>query len=450
MLIDIRVYLSRLVIGLVLISTWTFIGDFQGVKLSMFLFGCCAFILFIRLSDRQVWGTRYLFCFQLIVMSILSINWISYLNPSHVYNVSSNSFIANNSKVEFLPSSAAPLATLNDLSYFSFLLGLLPVVVYYGYRHAEFTLIIKFIWYNSLILAVVGVIFKYSGSSKILGIFEPPFGTDRYFFSTFTYKNHWGCYLILSIGAMSYYCEEKNWKFSLRQSIVILLTIIFFCISSWLCGSRSCSILMSLVILVFVWRYIQRVDNNLKVNKYMLGLIGLVLLSSLTYVAFVSHPELSFEYVNSTRIYIEGYLSGDFGTRFYLSRDTWFMFIEKPVFGWGLGSYQFVFNYYNDGVFRGPGHLDDHHYVYAHNDILQNFAELGAVGTLFILVIMVYPIFGCRKSALWKPSSIWMLSVLIILLLYCLVEFPLRTPAVSLLFTILIAGLGAKIKAIKY
>ena len=114
------------------------------------------------------------------------------------------------------------------------------------------------------------------------------------------------------------------------------------------------------------------------------------------------------------------------------------MFLESAIFGWGLGSYEFVFNFFNSGEFRGDNLGEDLHFIYAHNDIFQYFAEIGIMGAILLLLAFLLPLIYRIKNEV--HSSKWIMIVCYIVILYSFLEFPFRTPAVSLMFTILYAA----------
>ena len=412
----------------------------QGSKFGILVISSFAFILYISLLDDRIWGNFNVLIYQCLLLALLMYVWVSYLNPSHVYSISSNSFVQSGDVYRFLPSSATPIVGIEKIVYFTLLLGFVSLLAFDILNRNYYKVILYFIWWNTLLLSVLGIIFKYLGASKMLGVVTPPFGTERYFFSSFTYKNHWGCYVLLTFGVVGFLMEECKWRVSNYMKCLVLVSIAIFAISVYLSGSRSCSILITGLLIIFYLRFIFKTRWNSKFAQIFAGSFGLLFIIATIVLSFLSHKEVATEFLNSTKIYFEGYKRGDWGTRYYLSRDTFKMFAEQPIFGWGLGSFEFVFNYYKDGYFKGADHFKDHHYVYAHNDILQYLSELGVIGFGLLVALFIVP-FWKRLSIFWiSASEMWIIYCLVLVSLYSLFEFPLRTPSVSLLYTILFAG----------
>ncbi len=123
-----------------------------------------------------------------------------------------------------------------------------------------------------------------------------------------------------------------------------------------------------------------------------------------------------------------------------LNRSSWRMFEEKPVLGWGLGTWADVYPAYarfNDGSI----------YAFAHNDYLQILAETGTAGALCILLFWGmwswglgrdWPALrsgGRRGGALRIAAAIACAGMLV----HSLVDFNLHIPANLLLFFGLVA-----------
>src|SRR5208283_2097965 len=120
---------------------------------------------------------------------------------------------------------------------------------------------------------------------------------------------------------------------------------------------------------------------------------------------------------------------GGLGTRAVLYRDTWRMARERPVFGWGMGSYPSVFALYNTQEPKG----DRIPVVYhdAHSDWLQSVAEIGFAGTALVGCAVLLPLASIRWRRL-TPFPYFLLSGCLLVALYACVEFPFGNVAVTL------------------
>lgn len=110
--------------------------------------------------------------------------------------------------------------------------------------------------------------------------------------------------------------------------------------------------------------------------------------------------------------------------RFAPWRAAWSMAIERPLLGYGAGTYAAEFVRHHDGRFVNP-HLAGS-YAQAHNEYLQAAAELGVPATLLLLAILVLLMRGARHD-------IVTLSVLAGGAVAALTWFPLQRPETALL-----------------
>jgi len=121
------------------------------------------------------------------------------------------------------------------------------------------------------------------------------------------------------------------------------------------------------------------------------------------------------------------------GKRMALRRDTWRLFLDHPVIGTGLGTFEIVYPPY-DSLYDGK--IANH----AHNDYLEGLAETGAVGGLcclwFLAVVLLNSLKGMADLGN-SLSSALNLSGLVAcsgILIHSLVDFNLHIPANALLF----------------
>jgi O-antigen ligase len=366
--------------------------------------------------------------------------WFGVINRSHYFDFVTNSFEVTDYHSN-LPSSTDPISSLSELGMVTLLVGVYGLAFFVLLNCELFEKVLLAVFFNVIILAFIGVLCKLFGSEKMIFIYDPPLGTERYFFSTFTYKNHWGAYVCLVYGIIGYFVEKRRFDFSRSIVTGLVCAVMLLYYSVLLAGSRSCTLLVTFLMVFILYRLFTKLNFMPGGWRNVFALfVGLAACSFVFFVFYHNGEDFS-EYVNNTRIYVDGYVNGDYGTRYRLTRDTAGMFWDRPIFGWGLGSFEFVFNFYNGGVYKGGDHPDSHHYVFAHNDILQYFAELGALGAVvlfvpFIVVAYIYMKYGRSETHLR-----WLAAVCFLIILYCFVEFPFRTPSVAILFTFIMSGL---------
>jgi O-antigen ligase len=124
-------------------------------------------------------------------------------------------------------------------------------------------------------------------------------------------------------------------------------------------------------------------------------------------------------------------LSADF--RLSINRDGLRMFLQKPLLGWGLGSFPVVYPQFR--TFYTNFFVNQ-----AHNDYLQLLVETGALGfaTMIWFVVTVYSR-GLRKIGKWADDMSGAASLVCLLgltgiLVHSWVDFNLEIPANAALF----------------
>jgi O-antigen ligase len=135
--------------------------------------------------------------------------------------------------------------------------------------------------------------------------------------------------------------------------------------------------------------------------------------------------------LNSERLSEE--VSGEPTSRAYFARTT--MKAVKASFpvGTGLGTFQEIYRTFDD-----PFRVSHEYTNHAHNDYLELVLELGLAGALLILAFLIW--FAARSIAVWRATfegtglaragSV----IILILLLHSVVDYPLRTSAIGVLF----------------
>jgi O-antigen ligase len=196
----------------------------------------------------------------------------------------------------------------------------------------------------------------------------------------------------------------------------------------FLCGSRGGMAAFAFQMALFIWLLLrERTHNRVPL------LMGAFLLIALASVAFIGGSEVS------ARLATLGWpkhadLSVDL--RYKINSDGLRMFSNRPILGWGLGTFSTVYplfrSFYTDAFVNA-----------AHNDYLQVLTETGAVGfaiAIWFLVAAIRP--AVRKIRNW-PSDVNGAVALAALvgmsgiLVHSFVDFNLQIPANALLFYVL-------------
>lgn len=126
------------------------------------------------------------------------------------------------------------------------------------------------------------------------------------------------------------------------------------------------------------------------------------------------------------------------GMRVKIDQDMLEMFRHRPILGWGLGTFEYVFPQFRS--FYAPHYVDE-----SHNDYLQLLVELGLTGfiTMIWFVWLVFRI-GAKKLRNWLTDIDGAVALAALLgstgiLVHSLVDFNLQVPANAALFYVLCA-----------
>ena len=449
-----------IILGLLIFSTWGAPGQITPTENTL-AWGCllflalpffanwrqpkitlCNCIPFLRNSFKEYRAYTSILClfFAIVIVGCM--------NPCFELDRSTGGLLPSISEkkhVPWLPSTVLPEVTFHRIPQLAgFLLLFGPGVFFIITKRSSLRALLWAIVANTVILSIAGIFVKLSNGTKILGYIEPT--EARYFFSTFSYKNHWGAYCVLTlgvIGALTHFqLTRKQSAKSKRNSPIPLLIIASLIIGLTvpLSGSRSCSVVYGLFFTVYLRKLLAHKlphSNSPRFKNLLSGAIALVASLMLIGSALLLHDENKEEIFRTTeRQYTNLVEKGQQETRYYISRDTLKMIFEKPVFGWGLGSYSLIINI--PERYLGPEHQGAN-FDHAHNDWLEYMSETGIVGFILLAIMFVAPYGIYLRKGNPNPISRWLWGGAIVLLLYSIVEFPCRTPAVALLLTLIIA-----------
>tara|TARA_B100001093_G_scaffold381592_1_gene367133 strand:- start:1192 stop:2592 length:1401 start_codon:yes stop_codon:yes gene_type:complete len=305
---------------------------------------------------------------------------------------------------------------------------------------------------SSVILSVAGIIQKiqYIPSEylkEIWGIWDTP--EPRYFYASFTYKNHWSAFVLLmissAIGLLFHGIYSKNLASHLnRWSIINSVGLIALIITIPHSGSRS-GVLVLLVFSTLAMYSIgfKKIITNFKKNTYKITLAFIVVLLG----GFSISNSTTREMITTTSSQIN---SNETPLRILLWNDLVHQISCKTFWGYGYDSYGAI-----NPLFQSPEIrimrkkvLEYAHNPYVplvghgHSDMLEYISEFGWMGfSFFILPIFLLLL----RNFLFCPSLlIQSISAgCLCFVLYCCIDFPTRTPACLILFSVLV-GLSFK------
>jgi O-antigen ligase len=200
-----------------------------------------------------------------------------------------------------------------------------------------------------------------------------------------------------------------------------------------LSGARACTLLLGILIAVALARGIPRVSRALDVSGIPppAALAGMTLAAVVAVAAVwtVAGDVIEARASKTQEQVAQIWSNRGLGSRSVLYHDTWRMARERPLFGWGMGSFPSVFGLYNSQESK----VDHLPVIYhdAHSDWLQSLAELGLAGTALLAAAVALPLRAVRRL---KVASIpfFLLWGCVLVGAYALIEFPFGNVAVVL------------------
>lgn len=303
---------------------------------------------------------------------------------------------------------------------------------------------------NGLLLAGFGVAQRLLGNGKIFWFYNSP---NPSFFSSFIYKNHGGAYLLL---ALTVTCGLAGWYYLRGQrrleksnpSAVLAFFATCIAVSILTSYARGATLTMLAFLLGCIGAFIAHQFLGPSENRKPVVAIVLVLI-------FGFFLKTGFHSLRSgeawDRIH-QGLTRQDASleAREHATRASLEMLREQGVRGVGAGSFRFIFPIYQH---RDPA-LVSHDgrrmfWEHAHNDVLQIPIELGAAGTLLIVLSIGYWFVRLIRSYFWaNPLSACIVFGALLLVVYSWWDFPFQNPAILATWCVLwpVAATWAKLE----
>ena len=270
-------------------------------------------------------------------------------------------------------------------------------------------------------VAVFAVVQNLSSPHKLYWLLTPRFG--GWIYGPYVNHNHYAGLMemlvpIPLVFAFSRFAHQRERWIAASAAAFMSATI-------FLSGSRGGMIALAMQIVLFLYFVVrERQKENVAI------LLGGFLLIGVAVIAWSGGREVS------TRIATlaadkRSEVSPD--VRMQIDRDTLKMALQRPILGWGQGTFPEVYprfrSFYTDSLVNA-----------AHNDYLQALAETGIVGfgiMIWLLVSALRP--AACKSKTWTSDLNGAVSVAAILgisgiLVHSLVDFNMQLPANAALF----------------
>ncbi len=210
-----------------------------------------------------------------------------------------------------------------------------------------------------------------------------------------------------------------------KERIAAAIVAAIMVATLFLSGSRGgmLAILVELSVLgAILFRHKRGVRITVGVTAFAVVLIGLL--------TWLGGRELT-QRVSTISTETRSEISG--GMRLSIDRDTFHMFLKKPVLGWGLGTFPTVFPQFRS--FYTNFFVNE-----AHNDYAQLLSEMGLLGftTMVWYVILVFR-HAIPKLGAWMTDVSGAVTLACLLgftgiLVHSLVDFNLQIPANAAIF----------------
>ncbi len=438
---------GALVFFTVALTTWAIAGRAGWVPPVFTGLAILTAILSVLVSVRE--GLAFNFKVFLPALLFLVLVSISLLNPSYVELYGTGIWAPREGWLPWLPSTIDRDHTIAEsLPWFAaLLLGA-------ALRQASFSSRgVRLLWgallVHGLLVAAVGVYFYITNRYLVLGVFRDPYG---YHFSSFIYRNHWAAYVIILVSLSNGFSFSalRRWSTAHGRFDAVLpgLCVAFMlALTLPIPGSRSGVVVVAILIggalLRMAWILWRARFKQFASPAQRLGVFALIIFLGVTVGigASFNRDEIR-KHWGRTVAQIHGLSQGQDELRLNLSRDTIAMAADRPIWGWGVGSYRLIFPKYQGDYFRDDQGKINARVHHAHNDWAEMWAEIGLLGLLVLLV----PV-AIRLRNIWRSRSVlfrWGGGAVLIIMAYALVDFPLHNPAVLFLWVTLLCTAGPR------
>lgn len=390
---------------------------------------------FKRLRQFPVFWLSLIFTGYLLIQGLNS-SWVQ-LQNEHGW------WIEKIDSVRWLPSSVeAHYRTMNVFRVMASFCAayLLACGLWVGLqRRVSIILLLWIFVISSVSMAIVAILQKFTGAKAVLWSIPSP---NPQFWGTFFYRNEAVAYLTLAIGICSalyfhHYNRSETRGISGGPHLLLFIFIIILGTSIALALSRGGIIFGGLMLICFLGTALSRWIWTSVINKAKILAIATALL--LGGGAYTLLRNIDIEAIKTRFGDIDEMIEmADSDSRVLTSKITWEMFKEESWFGWGAGSWRYVFPLYQRNYpeiyyiryDRQKGWIGRRAYYYAHNDILQFLCEYGIVGCTIIMLIFLYWIWVLlTRTSENKLSVLMLLTCILIAFGHAIVDFILQSPA---------------------
>ncbi|MBI3574547.1 MAG: O-antigen ligase C-terminal domain-containing protein [Gammaproteobacteria bacterium] len=239
-------------------------------------------------------------------------------------------------------------------------------------------------------------------------------------------SNHFATHILLATAGLCYLFSRNRFS-----SVLTISLLTFFAFIASLSGSRSVYLYaFALCALSFV-SYI-RTRDSVNARLCFVTIFFFIIYAGAQYLLELIHPWLMEQlkdwslntdpFAYSTALEKLIAMPMDLEVRASEWHKAWLMFLDAPVFGVGVGNYAWhSFNYQLLPEFSGT--LKSSLFGHSHNLFAQVLAEVGIVGFLLLLLLLVSWVMQFSEN--WSRPDWFIAAILLIIFIHSNLEFPL-------------------------
>jgi O-antigen ligase len=435
--------LTVLHVGLFLAATtWAFGGNADWVRAPLSVLGSAGALITLAMvlgRNRFALANRRMLRWLWPWLAFNALVLLGLLHPLfRVMSLEGESLLVAEVVPTWLPANAMPEAALSQLWLFDAIyLSCFNLLLVVEHRRPLRWLLLVALG-NALTLAVFGTLQKLSHATGLyFGAVKSPQTT---FFASFIYHNHWGAFMILmsalTLGLLWHFGRRSRARnFLHTPAFALLVVLLIFAITVPLSTSRSCSVLLLILLGASFCHWLarlrcQRHTGEKASVRPMWGAVAAIILAGAG--IWYLDRDVIVQRVAKTSEQLSDLRAEDgLNSRAALYRDTWRMAAARPWFGWGPGSYPHVFTLYNSQEPDPRDHLPKFYHD-AHSDWLQALAEHGFFGTALLVLCAFVPLRRVWRQAATSCIPLYLFFGCSLVLLYAAVEFPFGNVAVVL------------------
>ncbi len=268
---------------------------------------------------------------------------------------------------------------------------------------------------NAAALAVVCLVHRAMGERLTLWRFS-----DTVAFTgspVFFYKNHNGAYLAASLavvlglaGGAAGIARRRAW-----QAVALVVWVATLSVNSRV--AAGCATLWLVIYGVRVWRAERAAPVQGGVRKHGRGLAaGLAVVAAVVLIGLTGGGKLLGRFSSALESPGDFMQGGHY--RVLLRQIGLEMWSDRPVFGWGGGSYLYLFNEYQarvpavvEHIYREQPTLNRLYMVSVDCDWVEFLAEYGAVGVGLLLFAVVVWVGASWRRGGWKRETAFFLTL---------------------------------------